>query len=52
MIGPLRVEHAVNRAQAASKVLFDSDYAAVKSEDVLLALKGDPRLQDCESAEL
>ncbi|KAF7792328.1 hypothetical protein EIP86_003364 [Pleurotus ostreatoroseus] len=45
-------EQAVNRAQAASKVLFDSDYAAVKTADVLLALKGDPRLQYCELAEL
>ena len=33
-------------------MLFDSDYAAVKSADVLLALKGDPRLQYCEVAEL
>ncbi|KAJ3528669.1 hypothetical protein NM688_g7965 [Phlebia brevispora] len=45
-------EQAVNRAQAASRVLFDRDYSSVKSEDVLAALKGDPRLQFCEPSEL
>lgn len=42
----------MNRAQTASRALYESDFTAVKAEDVLLAMKGDPRLQYCDSSEL
>ena len=46
------LEQAVARAEAASRALFDRDLSAVKTADVLWALKGDPRLQQCSLPEL
>ncbi|PSR81174.1 hypothetical protein PHLCEN_2v6509 [Hermanssonia centrifuga] len=45
-------EEAVSRAQAATKVLYERDLAEVKATDIIMALKGDPRLQFCEESEL
>lgn len=42
----------MSRAQAASKVLYERDLAEVKATDIIMALKGDPRLQFCEESEL
>ena len=48
---PVCTEQAVVRAEAASRALFDRDLSAVKTADVLWALKGDPRLQYCSLPE-
>lgn len=42
----------MHKAQIGTRLLYESDYAAVRTEDVLLALDGDPRLKRCARAEL
>ncbi|TFK54458.1 tyrosyl-tRNA synthetase [Heliocybe sulcata] len=42
----------VRQAQAATKALFAKDYTGIKAEDVIDALRGDPRLVCCLESEL
>ncbi|KAI0093038.1 hypothetical protein BDY19DRAFT_982898 [Irpex rosettiformis] len=45
-------ESAMFKAQIASRVLYESDYSTVKTEDILAALAGDSRLRLVSQAEL
>lgn len=45
-------EAAVHKAQIASRVLYDDDYTAVNTEDILAALSEDPRLKVVTESEL
>ena len=42
----------MRKAQIVTRLLYESDYASIRTEDVLLALAGDPRLKQCPRAEL
>lgn len=48
----LSVEEAVHQAKVITRVLYESDYAAIKADDILRALAGDARLKFCERSEL
>ena len=43
---------AVQKAEIATPVLYESDYTSVKASDVLNALSGDPRLKITSDSEL
>lgn len=45
-------EAANHKAQVASQVLYESDYTSTKTEDILLAMSGDPRLRLLDESEL
>ena len=40
------------KAQIASKVLYESDYSMIKTEDVVSSLSGDSRLKIIDKGEL
>lgn len=42
----------MHQAKVITRVLYESDYAAIKADDVLRALAGDARLKFCERSEL
>ncbi|KAI0342174.1 tyrosyl-tRNA synthetase [Trametopsis cervina] len=43
---------AAHKARIASRVLYESDYSSVKTEDILSSLSGDPRLKLLSEEEL
>jgi tyrosyl-tRNA synthetase len=47
-----RTEQAVRKAELVTRLLYESDYGAIKTEDVLTALEDDPRLKQCPRGEL
>ena len=45
-------EEALHKAKIVTSLLYESDYAAIKTADVLHALAGDARLKRCARADL